>query len=98
MCDLRLEVGWQVDDVDGAEWALLWADTTSDAEGLGDEGNLGCWINLDTEASGSDDWAGLLALLTTFLDELLVLILRNSRDRKSHLWLALFVTSRVSSL
>lgn len=68
VCDLRLQVGWQVDDVDGAEWALLWADTTSNAEGLGDEGDLGCWVNLDTEASGSDNWTGLLALLTTFLD------------------------------
>lgn len=68
VCDLRLEVGWQVDDVDGAEWALLWADTTSNAQGLGDEGDLGCWVNLDTEASRSDDWAGLLALLTTFLE------------------------------
>lgn len=65
--DLRLEVGWQVDNVDGAEWALLWADTASNAEGLGDEGDLGGWINLDTEASRADDWAGLLALLATFL-------------------------------
>lgn len=65
--DLRLEVGWQVDNVDGAERALLWADTASNAERLGDEGDLGGWINLDTEASRADDWAGLLALLATFL-------------------------------
>ena len=65
--DLRLEVGWQVDNVDGAEWALLWTDTASNAEGLRDEGDLGGWINLDTEASRADDWAGLLALLATFL-------------------------------
>ena len=65
--DLRLEVGWQVDNVDGAEWALLWADTASNAEGLRDEGDFGGWINLDTEASRADDWTGLLALLATFL-------------------------------
>ena len=65
--DLRLEVGWQVDNVDGAEWALLWTDTATNAEGLGDERDLGGWINFDTEASRADDWAGLLALLATFL-------------------------------
>lgn len=65
--DLRLEVGWQVDNVDGAKWALLWAYTTSNAERLRDEGDLGGWINLNTESSRADDWAGLLALLATFL-------------------------------
>lgn len=24
-----LEVGWQIDNVYGSEWALLWADTTT---------------------------------------------------------------------
>lgn len=27
-----LQVGGQIDDGDGVEWALLWADTTTDAE------------------------------------------------------------------
>lgn len=31
VCDLCLEVGGQVDDVDGVEWTLLGTDTTSDA-------------------------------------------------------------------
>jgi hypothetical protein len=29
--DLRLEVGGQVDDVDGIKWALLGTDTTANA-------------------------------------------------------------------
>jgi hypothetical protein len=32
MCDLRFEVGRQVDNANGAEWAFLRADTTSYAE------------------------------------------------------------------
>lgn len=38
MCRLVLEVRGQLDDVNGFEGALLWADTTSNAERLGDEG------------------------------------------------------------
>lgn len=39
--DLALEVGGQVDDGDGTERAFLGADTASDAEGLGNEGQAG---------------------------------------------------------
>ena len=38
--DLGLEVGGQVDDVNGSEWALLGTDTTTNAQALGDEGDL----------------------------------------------------------
>lgn len=31
MSDLGLEIGGQIDDVNGAEGALLWADTTTNA-------------------------------------------------------------------
>jgi hypothetical protein len=65
--DLRLEVGGQVDDVDGIERTFFRANTTTDTETLGDEGNLGCVFDLNTELAGTDDRAGLLALLTTFL-------------------------------
>jgi hypothetical protein len=65
--DLRLEVGGQVDDVDGIERTFLGADTATDTETLRDEGNLGRVFDLNTELSGTDDGAGLLALLTTFL-------------------------------
>lgn len=32
MRDLRFKICGQIDDIDGIEWALLDADTTSDAE------------------------------------------------------------------
>lgn len=65
--DLRLEVGGQVDDVDGVKGAFLGADTTSNAQALGDEGDLGLGGDLNAQLAGSDDWAGLLALLSAFL-------------------------------
>ena len=65
--DLRLEVGGQVDDVDGIERTFLGADTATDTETLRDEGNLGRAVDLNTELSGTDDGARFLALLTTFL-------------------------------
>lgn len=65
--DLALEVGGQVDDLDGVEGALLRADTASDAQALTDEGDLAVGVDFDTELAGLDDGAGLLALLATFL-------------------------------
>ena len=38
--DLRFKIGGQVDDMNCTEWALLWAYTTTDAEALGDIGDL----------------------------------------------------------
>ena len=64
--DLALKVGGQVDDIDRIEGAALRADTTTDTELLGDEGQLGIGLDLDTELSATDDGARLLALLTTF--------------------------------
>jgi hypothetical protein len=65
--DLRFEVGWQVDDADSAEWALLGADTATNTQALGDVCDLGLWGNLDTKTATADDRARLLALLSTFL-------------------------------
>ena len=62
--DLALKVGGQV--IDRIEGAALRADTTTDTELLGDEGQLGIGLDLDTELSATDDGARLLALLTTF--------------------------------
>ena len=67
MGDLGLEVGGQVDDVNGSEWALLGADTTTNAQTLGDEGDLRSGIDFDAKLAGADHGARLLALLTTFL-------------------------------
>lgn len=64
--DLALEVGGQVDDGDGVEGALLGADTTTNAERLGDEGEARLGSDFDTELSATDDGARFFALLTTF--------------------------------
>lgn len=47
MCDLALEIRRQVDDGDSAKGALLRADTTSNAEGFGDEGKSGFRSDFD---------------------------------------------------
>lgn len=67
MGNVRLEIGRQVDDIDRTEWALLRTDTASNAQGLGDEGNLGLGSNFDTKASTADNGARFLAFLSTFL-------------------------------
>jgi hypothetical protein len=64
---LRLEVGGQVDDVDGVEWAFLWADTASNAEALGNEGDFAGSVDFNAKLACSHDRTGLLALLPAFL-------------------------------
>lgn len=64
--DLALEVGGQVDDGDGFEGALFRADTTTNAERLGDEGEAVGGSNFDAELSATDDGTGFFALLTAF--------------------------------
>jgi hypothetical protein len=72
MGDLGLEIGGQVDDVDGVEGAFLWADTASDAEALRNEGDLGGRVDFDTQFARADDWARLFAFLSAFLGLALV--------------------------
>lgn len=67
MCNLRLEVGRQINDVDRTKRALLRTDATSYAEGLGYEGYFRFWGDFDTEAATTDNRARFLAFLPTFL-------------------------------
>jgi len=67
MRNLCFEVGRQIDDVNGVEGAFLWADTASNAEALGDEGNLGFGRDLDTELACPDHRTRLFTFLTAFL-------------------------------
>lgn len=67
--DLGLEVGGQVDNVDSTERALLRADTATNTQTFGNESNLGGVVDFNAEFTGSDDGAGLFALLTTFLGQ-----------------------------
>ena len=70
VCDLGLEIGWKIDDVYGAKRALLDTDTTSNAQTLGNESNLGFRGDLYAQFPRPDDGTGLLAFLSAFLDEL----------------------------
>lgn len=72
--DLALEVGGQVDDGDGVEWALFGADTTTDTERLGDESKLGIGSDFNTELSTANDGARFFAFLTTFSRATLVAV------------------------
>ena len=65
--DLCLEVGGQVDNVDSTEGTFLRADTTTDTEALGNEGDFGLGCHFDTKLACADHRARLFALLTTFL-------------------------------
>lgn len=79
MRDLGLEVGGQVDDVDGVEGAFLWANTATDTEPLGDEGDFGRVVHFDTQLARADNWTRLFTFLSAFLG-LLVCIQRFSYD------------------
>jgi hypothetical protein len=65
--NLGLEVGGQVDDVNGSEGTLFGTDTTTNTQALGNEGNLGSGIDFNAKLASADHRARLLALLTTFL-------------------------------
>jgi len=65
--DLGFQIGGQVDNVNGTEWALLRADTTTNAQLLGDEGDLGLGGHFDTHLTRADHGARLFAFLATFL-------------------------------
>jgi hypothetical protein len=62
-----LEVLGQVDDLNGLEGALLHADTTTDAQLLGDGGELVLLGDFDAELAHLHHGARPLALLPTFL-------------------------------
>lgn len=67
MGDLGLEVGGQVDNVNGSEGTLLGADTTTNAQTFGNEGDLRRGIDFNAKLACADHRTRLLALLTTFL-------------------------------
>ena len=70
--DLGLEVGGQVDDVDGVKRALLGADAAPDAQPLRYEGDLAVGRDLDAQLAGAHDGAGLFAFLPAFFGLALV--------------------------
>ncbi len=67
MGDLGLEVGGQVDDVDGVEGTFLGADTATDTQALRNEGDLGGRVDFDAQLARADDGTRLFAFLPAFL-------------------------------
>ena len=65
---LCLEVGRQIDDVDGPKWTFLWTNTTSYTESFRNESNLGFWSNLDAQLASPYHWARPFAFLPAFLE------------------------------
>lgn len=72
MGDLTLQIGRQIDNIDCAERAFLWTDTTSYAQALGDEGNFRRGFDFDTKTATTDNGTRLLAFLSAFLERILV--------------------------
>lgn len=90
MGDLGLEVGWQIDDMDGAKGTFLRTDTATNTQSFRDICDFGLGCDFDTEFAGTDDRAGLFAFLPAFLNgvsgnDWLCL----SRRCVCYLWLAL---------
>jgi len=98
VCNVRFKVGWQIDDIDSAERTLLGANTATNAETLGDEGNLGLGGNFDTKTATSHDWAGLFAFLSAFLYSNLLSIIPCSDVWAAYLRLALDVICVINIL
>jgi hypothetical protein len=68
-----------------AEWALLWAYTTTDAQALGDIGNLRFGSDFNTKLSCSHNGATSLALLSAFFWlALYFLLVGIAKVRKEH--------------
>jgi hypothetical protein len=67
MRDMGLEVGRQIDDVDGSKGAFFRANTATNAQTLGDEGNLRFGSDFDAETTTSNNGARLFAFLSAFL-------------------------------
>lgn len=63
--NLAFQVGGKVDDGDGVEGALLGADTATNAERLGDEGQARLRRHFDAEFPAADNGARFLAFLAT---------------------------------
>ena len=67
--DLALQIGGQVDDVDGTEGTLLGANTATNAKAFGDKGDLRFGGHFNAKLTRANHGARLLALLTTFLEQ-----------------------------
>ena len=90
MNSFRLQVRWQVDDLNRFKGALLHAYTATDAERFIDLRRLVSWSHFDTQLSHSNDGACFFTLLAALLRFALVKVddsdtrlLRLKNDNKS---------------
>ena len=60
--DLLLEIGGQIDDVDGVEGAFLRADAAADAQAFANEGDLAVGLHFDAEFACADYGAGTFCI------------------------------------
>ena len=92
--DFLLEVGGQIDDVDGVEGALLGADAAADTQALGDEGDFAVGRDFDAEFACAYHGAGLLAFLTAFLGFAFVAVYDGDTGRQleAFLYMCLFMS------
>jgi hypothetical protein len=67
MRNMGLEVGRQIDDVDGSKRAFFRTNAATNAQTLGDEGNLRFGSDFDAETTASNNGARLFAFLSAFL-------------------------------
>lgn len=67
MSNLGLKVGGQVDDVNCTEWAFLWANATTDAKALRNEGDLRFGGDFNAKFARAYNGTASFALLATFL-------------------------------
>lgn len=70
MGDMGFEVGWQIDDINGAKGAFLRTDAATNTQAFRNESDLRFWGDFDAEAATSDNRARLLAFLPAFLYDL----------------------------
>jgi hypothetical protein len=67
MRDVGFEVCWKIDNVNGAKWAFLRANTASNTQTFRNEGDLRFRSNFNTETTASDNRTRFLAFLPAFL-------------------------------
>lgn len=89
MGDLGFEVGWKIDDMNSTERTFLGADAATNTETFRNIRDFRLGSDFDTQFAGTDDRAGFLAFLPTFLGYVSDLVGSSLSRYIVYLWLAL---------
>lgn len=68
VCNLRLEICRQIDDVDRIKWAFFGADAAADAQAFRNECKFRLGRDFDAELACTNYWTRAFTFLSTFLD------------------------------